>query len=225
MKKWGDSSLHKSISLATIEPSLLYPLQKRRSCQIDSQPNDFAQQTKMITPVLHCPQKKLILPKVPTTKTMEARLPPFFFLRTFRFSALAPNVSIESKFDRPDMSSLVHSRECAKATALFASSFSFDSRKKVLGYGTRNRTFKRLEPHFQSSATRSAPKENTKRAVALAHSRRESAPRSSYPGYQILARWKCSEPKQKNEMSSGKTAADVLPLVLKRSTIEEPYFF
>ena len=57
---------------------------------------------------------------------MEARLLPFFFTRTFRFSVLAPNVSIEPKFGRPDMSSLVHSRECVKATALFVSSFGAD---------------------------------------------------------------------------------------------------
>ena len=77
--------------------------------------------------VLHCPQINHEK-KVSTTKTMEARLPPFFSLtlRTFRVSALAPNVSIEVKFDRPDMSSLVHSRECAKAAALFVSSFGAD---------------------------------------------------------------------------------------------------
>ena len=36
---------------------------------------------------------------------------------------------------------------------------------------TRNREVKRLEPHFQTSATRSAPKEDTEGAVALEHSR------------------------------------------------------
>lgn len=31
-----------------------------------------------VPPVLHCPQEKLILPKLPATKTLESRLPPFF---------------------------------------------------------------------------------------------------------------------------------------------------
>ena len=43
--------------------------------------------------------------------------------------------------------------------------------RKKLGCSTRNRKFKRLEPHFQTSETRSAPKEDTKNAVALARSR------------------------------------------------------
>ena len=43
--------------------------------------------------------------------------------------------------------------------------------KQKLDYSTRNRKFKRLEPHFQTSAARSAPKEGTKSAVALTHSR------------------------------------------------------
>ena len=38
----------------------------------------------------------------------------------------APDVSIEPKFGRPDMSSLAHSRGCAKATALLVSSFGAD---------------------------------------------------------------------------------------------------
>ena len=41
----------------------------------------------------------------------------------------------------------------------------------VLCYGTRNGKFKRLEPHFQISATRSGWKEVTETAVALPHSR------------------------------------------------------
>ena len=43
--------------------------------------------------------------------------------------------------------------------------------KNILGYSTRNDKFKRLEPHFQISATRSGWKEVTKTAVALPHSR------------------------------------------------------
>ena len=40
----------------------------------------------------------------------------------------------------------------------------------ILGYSTRNGTFKRLEPHFQISATRSGWKEVTETAVASPHS-------------------------------------------------------
>ena len=63
--------------------------------------------------------------KVPTTQTMEARLPPFFY-EDFSFSVQAPTVPCGPKFGRPDMSSLVYSRECARATALFVSSFGAD---------------------------------------------------------------------------------------------------
>ena len=44
------------------------------------------------------------------------------------------------------------------------------SGKKLLGLSnTRNRNFKRLEPQFQTSATRSTVKEDTESAVASAH--------------------------------------------------------
>ena len=43
--------------------------------------------------------------------------------------------------------------------------------KTILGYSTGIHKFKRLEPHFQFSATRSASKEGAETAVALAHSR------------------------------------------------------
>ena len=75
--------------------------------------------------------------------------------------------------------------------------------KQILGDSTRNRKFYRLEPHFQPSATRSAPKEDTKKAVALAHSR--ECTKDLISGLPSLARWKRSELyRQKNEMSSGK---------------------
>ena len=41
----------------------------------------------------------------------------------------------------------------------------------MLGYRTRNGKVKRLEPHFQLAATRSASKEGTETAVGLSHSR------------------------------------------------------
>ena len=120
------------------------------------------------------------------------------------------------------MSSLVHFRECAKAIALFVSSFGADfallkfgkrwfqaldfsvsctvvnfffccrtrrssilvrqflrfwvpparstGNKNTLDDSTRNQKFKRLEQHFQTSSTRSAPIEDTKSANDLAHS-------------------------------------------------------
>ena len=40
--------------------------------------------------------------------------------------------------------------------------------KNMLGYSTRNRKLKRLEPHFQFSVTRSASKKGTETAVAFA---------------------------------------------------------
>ena len=62
---------------------------------------------------------------------------------------------------------------------------------KILGYSARNRKSKRLKQHFQPSATRYAPKQDTKSAVALAlHG---GARRGSYPVCRFLARWKHSE--------------------------------
>ena len=56
---------------------------------------------------------------------MEARLQ-HFIPEDIMFFTLARNVSIEQNFGRRDMSSVVHSRECAKATTLFVSSFGAD---------------------------------------------------------------------------------------------------
>ena len=54
----------------------------------------------------------------------------------------------------------------------------------MLRYSTRNVKFKRLEPHFQLSATRSASKEGTETAVALPHSREcTKCPISALPNY------------------------------------------
>ena len=39
--------------------------------------------------------------------------------------------------------------------------------KKILGYSTRNGKFKRLEPHFQLSATRSVSKDGMETAATL----------------------------------------------------------
>ena len=43
-------------------------------------------------------------------------------------------------------------------------------KRRKLGYNTRNRNFKRLEPHFPYPATRSASKECTETAIALPNS-------------------------------------------------------
>ena len=64
--------------------------------------------------------------KSPDNKDIGSTPGAVFFTRTFLLSPLAPTVSIEPKFGRADMSSFVHSRECAKATALFVSSFGAD---------------------------------------------------------------------------------------------------
>ena len=55
---------------------------------------------------------------------------------------------------------------------------------QVLVYSTRNGEFKRLEPHFQLSATRSALEEGTETDVALPHSREcIKDPMSALPNY------------------------------------------
>ena len=69
----------------------------------------------------------------------------------------------------------------------------------ILGYRTRKSKFKRLEPHFQLSATRSASKEGTETAAALPHSREcTKEPISALP---IIVQRKSSELEQKNGMS------------------------
>ena len=56
--------------------------------------------------------------------------------------------------------------------------------KNILGYSTRNGKFKRMEPHFLLSATRSASKEGAETAVALPHSREcTKDPISALPNY------------------------------------------
>ena len=97
-------------------------------------------------------EKNLILPKAPTTKRpeVESYRPPFFcfFYKDFSFFcffAPTPNVSIEAKFRRADMSSLVYSRDCAKATALFVSSFGADLVAEVRKCGSRPLSFRFFE--------------------------------------------------------------------------------
>ena len=51
---------------------------------------------------------------------------------------------------------------------LLRPSFSFNRTHKPLGHSLGNRKFKRLEPHFQTSATRT--QEGTETAVPSAHS-------------------------------------------------------
>ena len=56
--------------------------------------------------------------------------------------------------------------------------------KKILDYSTRNGNLRRLEPHFQLSATRSASREGTEGAVTLPHSREcTKEPISALPNY------------------------------------------
>ena len=64
--------------------------------------------------LLHCLQQKLIFAKNADSKNTGITSAAFFFLGTFRLSVLAPNVSIEPKFGRAYMNSLVHFRECPK---------------------------------------------------------------------------------------------------------------
>ena len=59
-------------------------------------------------------------------RQLEPPLPLNFSCRTFRNYALAPNFPFEPKFGKADMGSLVHSRECGKATAVSVPSFEAD---------------------------------------------------------------------------------------------------
>ena len=74
--------------------------------------------------------------------------------------------------------------------------------KQILDYSTRNRKFKHLEPYFQPSATRSGMKEDTKSAVALAHSR--ECTKELISGLPNFCSQGTVELEQKNEMSSEK---------------------
>ena len=65
----------------------------------------------------------------------------------------------------------------------YTSSFSSTAVKNILGYSTKNSKFKRLEPYFQISVTRSEWKV-TETAVALPHSREcTKEPISALPNY------------------------------------------
>ena len=62
--------------------------------------------------------------------------------------------------------------------------------KNRVGYSTRNGKFKRLEPHFQLSATGSASKEVTETAVALPHQREfTKEPMSALPNYGFMEKF------------------------------------
>ena len=86
----------------------------------------FTVQSTVINCVALPTKKTDILTNVPTTKTLEARLPPFF-PEDISSALLAPNASIEPNLsDQIYMSSLVQFRKCDKATALFVPSFGSD---------------------------------------------------------------------------------------------------
>ena len=62
--------------------------------------------------------------------------------------------------------------------------------KIILGYSARNGKVKRLEAHFQISATRSGCKEVAETAVALPHSREYTKePISSLPSYRFMEKF------------------------------------
>ena len=67
------------------------------------------------------PTKK-ILPNLRSNRQLEPPLPLNFSSRIFRHSALAPNFSTDPIFRKGDTGSLVHSRECGKATAVSVTS-------------------------------------------------------------------------------------------------------
>ena len=72
-----------------------------------------------------------------SNRQLEPPLPLNFSCRTFRNSALAPIFSFEPYFGKAGMGSLVHSRECGKATAVFVPSFEADLVAESRKYGSR----------------------------------------------------------------------------------------
>ena len=69
----------------------------------------------------------------------------------------------------------------------------------ILGYSARNGKFKRLEPHFQVSATRSRWKEVTETAVDSPQSR--ECTKEPISPLRILDHWKSSELEQDDGIS------------------------
>ena len=76
---------------------------------------------------MHCPQKKKVfLPILRSNRQVESPLPLNCSCGILHNSALAPNFPFELEFGKADMGSLVHSRECGKATAVPVPSFEAD---------------------------------------------------------------------------------------------------
>ena len=73
--------------------------------------------------MLHCLQKQTDIAKKSDNICHGSTSAAVLFYEDFSFSAQTPTVPCKPKYGRPDMSPSVHSRECAKATALFVSSF------------------------------------------------------------------------------------------------------
>lgn len=71
--------------------------------------------------MLLCPQNTLA--NYTVNQQLEAPLLTFFSRRVFRISALAQNFAIDPISSKPDMGSLLHSREGGYAAAIFVSSF------------------------------------------------------------------------------------------------------
>ena len=99
---------------------------------------------------------------------------------------------------------------------LLGSSCTFYSRKKGLDYIQygKNRKFERLEPHFQTLATKSAPREDRESAVALTRSRectKELIP--TLPQFGSMGTFGATAEKR-NVLRKTKTAADVVPVSL-----------
>ena len=66
-----------------------------------------------------CVAINFFLPNLCSNRQLEPPLPLNFSYRIFRHYALAPNFSIDPIFRKGDMGSLVYSRECVEATAVF----------------------------------------------------------------------------------------------------------
>ena len=83
--------------------------------------------------------------------------------------------------------------------------------EEKLDFSTRNRKVKRMDTHFQASATRSALKEVTKGAVALAHLRECTKELiSALPIFGSMEAFGAGA--QKRKILVKKSAADVIPV-------------
>ena len=145
--------------------------------------------------ILDFQKSALLLPLAPTVETRATELRfssrcPRRHLVHAGLAAAAATVFLDRAAE--EQSTFYTDCCCCRATYELPNQFketgtsfcSFYGSKNILDNSTRNGKFKRLEPHFQLSATRSGSKEGTETAVALLHSREcTKEPMCALPNY------------------------------------------